>query len=329
MTPPFGSEKRRERRKSHKKRMLIIVNPYATTVSDRLRNLVVYALQGRYEVEAVSTPPPTPATERGRAARDGGYDVGGACGGDGTLNEVANGLAGTDLPVAILPGGGTNVVSRTLGIPNDVVDATEHLLSLADEWAPRKIDLGLVDDRRFVFACGAGIDATVVKRVDAHPKLKSRAGPWYYSWAGISAFYRSYLVNPVRMRTTVPGEAPVEGVTSIAQNSDPFTYFSNRPIFVCEGIAIDDGTLSLTVLKRAAQRDMPVLIPRLFSQAKPAATHRQARHFDDIGSAVVESISEDGDGAPRSFPLQVDGDYLGERTKITLGVEPGALTILA
>ncbi len=309
--------------------MLIIVNPYATTVSDRLRNLVVYALQGRYEVEAVTTEAQNHATEIGREARDGGYDVVVAFGGDGTLNEVANGLAGTDLPVAILPGGSTNVVSRTLGIPNDVVDATEHLLSLADEWAPRKIDLGLVDERRFVFACGAGIDATVVKRVDAHPKLKSRAGPWYYSWAGVSAFYRSYLVNPVRMRTTVGGSQPVEGVTSIAQNSDPFTYFSNKPIFVCEGIAIDDGTLSLTVLKRAAQRDMPVLIPRLFSQTKPASTHRQARHFDDVQGATVESISVDKDGDTRPFPLQVDGDYIGERTKISLGVEPGGLTILA
>ena len=177
--------------------MLIIVNPYATTVSDRLKNLVVYALQGRYEVEAVSTEAQNHATEIGREVRDHGYDIVVAFGGDGTLNEVANGLAGTDVPVSVLPGGSTNVVCRTLGIPNDVVDATEHLLALADEWAPRKIDLGAVDERHFVFSCGVGIDATVVKRVDAHPRLKSRAGPYYYSWAAISAFYRSYLVNPV------------------------------------------------------------------------------------------------------------------------------------
>src|SRR4051794_5866674 len=146
----FGSK---SGRKSAKKRMLIIVNPYATTVSDRLRNLVVYALQGRFEVEAVATEAQNHATQIGREAKDGGYDVVVAFGGDGTLNEVANGLAGTDLPVAILPGGSTNVVCRTLGIPNDVVDATEHLLSLLDDWQPRKIDLGNVDGRRFVFAC--------------------------------------------------------------------------------------------------------------------------------------------------------------------------------
>src|ERR1700729_3161677 len=182
--------------KSAKKRMLIIVNPYATTVSDRLRNLVVYALQGRYDVEAV---------------------------------------------------------------------ATEALLSLADVWEPRKIDLGRADERRFVFACGAGIDATVVKRVDAHPKLKARLGPWVYSWCGVSAFYRNYLVNPVRLRVKVGDQAPVEGVTAIPQNSDPFTYFSTKPVYVNEGIAIDNGTLSMAVLKRAAQRDMPTLLPRLFN----------------------------------------------------------------
>ena len=153
-------------------------------------------------------------------------------------------------------------------MPNDVVDATEHLLSLADDWQPRKIDLGMVDDRYFVFACGVGIDATVVKRVDRNPTMKGNAGPYYYSWAGISSFYRKYLLNPVRMRTTVDGHEPVEGVTTIVQNSDPFTYFASRPIRVCEGIAIDDGTLSMAVLKRAAQRDMPTLINRLFSETQ-------------------------------------------------------------
>ena len=314
--------------KPAKKRMLIIVNPYATTVSDRLRNLVVYALQGRYEVEAVATEAQNHATEIGREARDGGYDVVVSFGGDGTLNEVANGLSGTDMPMAILPGGSANVVARSLGIPNDVVDATEHLLSLADEWEPRKIDLGRVDQRHFVFACGAGIDATVVKRVDSHPKLKAKAGPWYYSWAGVSAFYRRYLLNPVRLRVAV-GEESVEGVTAITQNSDPFTYFSSKPIYICEGIAIDDGTLSMAVLKRAAQRDMPTLLPRLFNQKKPAVRHRQIVGFEDIAGATIESISEDRSGAPRPFQLQVDGDYIGERTRVEIAVEPGALTIVA
>jgi len=308
--------------------MLLIVNPYATTVSDRLKNLVVYALQGRYEVETVATEAQNHATEIGREVRDHGYDVVVAFGGDGTLNEVANGLAGTDVPVSVLPGGSTNVVSRTLGIPNDVVDATEHLLALVDEWQPRRIDLGRVNERHFVFSCGAGIDATVVKRVDAHPRLKSAAGPYYFTWAAISALYRQYIVNPVRLRVAVDGKTS-EGVTALAQNSDPFTYFASRPIRVCEGVAIDDGSLSLAILQRAAQRDMPTLIPRLFSEQRPAARHRQVEHFEDVATATVASVSETKDGISRPFPIQVDGDYIGERTRIELGVAPGALTIVA
>lgn len=316
------------RPRSAKKRMLLIVNPYATTVSNRLKNLVVYALQGRYEVEAVDTEAQNHATEIGREVRDHGYDVVVAFGGDGTLNEVANGLAGTDVPVSVLPGGSTNVVCRTLGIPNDVVDATEHLLAIVDEWQPRKIDLGRADERHFVFSCGVGIDATVVKRVDAHPRLKSRAGPYYYTWAAISAFYRSYLVNPVRLRVRT-GSEEAEGVTALAQNSDPFTYFASSPVRVCEGVALDDGTLALGVLKRAAQRDMPTLIPRLFGERGPAANHRQIEHFPGVTEATVSSASENKDGIARPFPIQVDGDYIGEKTELTLGVEPGALTVVS
>jgi diacylglycerol kinase family enzyme len=308
--------------------MLLIVNPYATTVSDRLKNLVVYALQGRYEVETVATESQNHATEIGREVRDHRYDLVVAFGGDGTLNEVANGLAGTEVPVSVLPGGSTNVVCRTLGIPNDVVDATEHLLALLDEWSPRRIDLGRAGDRHFVFSCGVGIDATVVKRVDAHPRLKSRTGPYYYSWAAISAFYRRYMVNPVRLRVETGGEE-VEGVTALAQNSDPFTYFASRPVRVCEGVEIDDGSLSLGVLKRAAQRDMPTLIPRLFSEKRPAARHRQIVHFEGVTAATIDSVSETKDGTTRPFPVQVDGDYIGERTHLDLSVEPGALTIVA
>ena len=234
--------------------MLIIVNPYATTVSDRLRNLVVYALQGRYEVEAVQTEAQNHATEIGREAREGGYDVVVSFGGDGTLNEVANGLAGTDMPMAILPGGSANVVARSLGIPNDVVDATEHLLSLADDWEPRKIDLGRVDERHFVFACGAGIDATVVKRVDSHPQAEGALRPLVLQLVPASRpSTGSYLRQPgapAGRRSTA--SAPIEGVTAIAQNSDPFTYFSTKPVYVNEGVAIDNGTLSMAVLKRAA-----------------------------------------------------------------------------
>ncbi len=122
--------------------MLVIVNPYATTVSDRLKNLVVYALRGSYQVDAIDTEARDHATELCREAAREGYDVVVAFGGDGTVNEAANGLAGSDTPLSCLPGGRTNVYCRMLGIPTDVVDATEHLLQIADDWRPRRVDLG-------------------------------------------------------------------------------------------------------------------------------------------------------------------------------------------
>ena len=105
--------------------------------------------------------------------------------------------------------------------------------------------------------------------------------------------------------------------------------FASRPIRVCENVAIDDGTLSLGVLRRATQRDMPTLIPRLFSEARPAARHRQIDHFENIAGATIESLSETKDGVRRPFPVQVDGDYIGERTRLELSIAPGALTVIS
>src|SRR5436190_574012 len=313
---------------AEKKRMLIIVNPYATTVSDRLKNLVVYALQARYEVEAADAAAAEHAVAIGSEARTGGYDIVVAFGGDGTLNEVANGLAGTNVPVSVLPGGSTNVVCRTLGIPNDVVDATEHLIGLADDFRPRKVDLGRCNGRHFVFACGVGLDATVVKRVDAHPRLKARARQWYYTWAAISGFYRQYLRDPVRLELEVDG-ATLDGVTAIAQNSDPFTYFANIPMRICEDIGLDDGTISMALLRRAKQRDMLPIASRVLNKRLHVAKHRQIEEFDDVTKASVRSISADEDGLPRPFPVQVDGDYIGEYTELDFSVAPGALTFVA
>jgi diacylglycerol kinase family enzyme len=311
-----------------KKRMLIVVNPYATTVSDRLKNLVVYALQGRYDVEAVTTEAQNHATEIGREARDGGYDIVVAFGGDGTLNEVANGLAGTDIPVSVLPGGSTNVVCRTLGIPHDVVDATEHLLSLADSFEPRKIDLGRVDERRFVFSCGVGLDATVVKRVDSKPGLKAQAGQYYFTWAAVSAFYRRYLRDAIRLRVSANGQE-LDGVTAIAQNSQPFTFFGEREVRVCDGVSLDDGTLAVAVLRRAAQRDVATIAARVLTDHWRAADHRQITQINDVTEATVSSLSADQGGERRPFPVQVDGDYIGDFTEVEWGIDPGALTIVA
>jgi diacylglycerol kinase family enzyme len=306
-----------------KKRMLVIVNPYATTVSDRLKNLVVYALQARYSVEAVDTEKREHATQICREAATEGYDVVVAFGGDGTVSEAANGLIGSDTPLTCLPGGATNVYCRTLGIPNDVVDATEHLLRMADDFRPRRVDLGRIDDRYFVFSSGVGLDASVVERVDSHPRLKARLGQYYYTWAAVSTFSRRYLVRPPRVRLELGGRV-LEGVTVIVQNSDPFTYFGRRPIRICEGADLHSGSLALAVLKRATPLELPTIIPRVFTaRASSVLGHRQIEGFRDVAEARVRAVDHG------VFPVQVDGDYAGESREVAYGVAPKALAVVS
>ena len=309
--------------RTQKRRMLVIVNPYATTVSDRLKTLVVYALQARYAVEAVDTEEPGHATEISREAAREGYEVVVAFGGDGTINEAANGLAHSDVPLTCLPGGATNVYCRTLGIPGDVVDATEHLLTLADDFTPRRVDLGRVDERYFAYSSGVGLDASVIQHVDSHPRLRRRGGEYYYTWSSVSTYSRRYLVRPPRVQVEVAGQV-VEGVTCIVQNSDPYTYFGPRPIRICEDAGFDTGTLGLVVLRRATALELPTLLPRVFS-GKPenVASHRQVQPLHDVREATLTSLDE------RGFPVQVDGDFIGEFESVRYSVAPRALSVVS
>ena len=307
---------------SVKKRMLIIVNPYATTVSDRLRHLVVYALQGRYEVDAVDTEARGHAIELCREAAHEGYDVVVAFGGDGTVNEAANGLRGSPTPLTCLPGGSANVYGKMLGIPGELVDATEHLLSMADDWRPRKVDLGVVNGRCFTFASGLGLDASVVQRVDSNPRLKARFGAYYFTWAAISTFTRRYILKPPRLHVELGGKLH-KGVTAIVQNGSPFTYFQNRPIEVADGPELDSGTLETCVLRRARPHDMPSIAFRAFSRHARVARHRQVTALEATSELVVST----SDGEP--LPLQVDGDYLGHVTEARYSVLPRELSVIS
>jgi diacylglycerol kinase family enzyme len=305
-----------------KRRMLIIVNPYAATVSDRLRHLVVYALQGRFEVDAVDTEARGHATEICREAAHEGYDVVVAFGGDGTVNEAANGLLGSSTPLCSLPGGSANVFGRLLGIPGELVDATEHLLALADDWRPRKVDLGVVNGRCFTFASGLGLDASVVQRVDSNPHLKARFGPYYFTSVAVSTCVRRYLVNPPRLRVEGPDGA-LEGITAIVQNGHPFTYFQNRPIEVAEGASIDSGALAGAVLHRATPLGMPSLAWRALSKSAHVIGHRQVTGLERFTELTVRSADE------RPLPLQVDGDYVGEVSEVRYSIMPRALSVVA
>ena len=187
--------------------MLLIVNPHASTVSEQLRRAgrcgpcKAASRSRRWTRGRPGTRPrcrarPPPAS----------YDLVVALGGDGTVNEAANGLRGSSTPLSCLPGGSANVFGKLLGIPGDLLDATEHLLGLADDWRQRSVDLGVVNGRCFTFNSGLGLDAMVVEHVDSNPNLKARLGPYYYSWVAVSTFLRRYLRRPPRLR--VAGRRP-------------------------------------------------------------------------------------------------------------------------
>jgi diacylglycerol kinase family enzyme len=305
-----------------KKRMLMIVNPYASTVSDGLRHLVVHALRGRFEVDAVDTEARGHATELCREAAHEGYDVVVAFGGDGTVNEAANGLLGSPTPLTCLPGGSANVFGKMLGIPGGLVDATEHLLAMADDWRVHRVDLGVVNGRCFTFASGLGLDASVVQRVDASPRRKARWGPWFFTWVAVTTFARRYLVRPPRLDAELDGER-VPGVTAIVQNGSPFTYFNDRPIVIADEAQLDSGTLATCVLRSARPLDMPSIALRAFSQRLRLTRHRHIAALPPATELTVRSA----DGRP--LPLQVDGDYLGEVAEARYSIMPRALSVVA
>ena len=305
-----------------KRRMLIIVNPHAATVSDSLRNLVVHALRGRFEVDAVDTESRGHATELCREAAHEGYDVVVAFGGDGTVNEAANGLLGSPTPLFPLPGGSANVFAKMLAIPGELVDATEHLLAIADDWRSRKVDLGVVNERCFAFNSGVGLDASVVARVDSRPELKARFGPYFFTSQAIVAYFGKYLMRAPQLQVQA-GERSWRGVTAVVQNGSPFTYFHDRPIEIAAGASLDSGALAGAVLRRATPLAVSLLGMRALSPGARVVGRRQVAGFDGVDELTIASA----DG--RALPLQVDGDYLGEVSEARYSIMPGALNVLA
>jgi diacylglycerol kinase family enzyme len=304
------------------KRMLVIINPVATKMSERVRSLVVYALQGRYDVTTRLTEAKGHAIELCRDAASQGYDVVCAFGGDGTVNEAANGLVGSTTALTVLPAGSNNVVAKLLGIPTDPVDATEHILRLADRWHPRVVDLGLVNGRHFAFAAGMGLDASVVERVDRNPRLKKRFGPFYFVECAIITFLRNYVVDPPRLSVSVDGR-DVGGVSLFVQNAENYTYFNDRPVPLVEGARFDSGNLAGVVLTRARPYDVPTVTFRALSGAARIAKHPGIDAFGAFHEAVVRSVDD------RAIPIQVDGDHIADELEARFSVAPGALTVVA
>lgn len=307
-----------------KLRMLLVVNPYASTVSGRIKNVVVYALQSRYEIEVIDTRERNHATEivadaLGRAQ----YDVVCSFGGDGTANEVINGMIGSEVPFTFLPGGMTNVIGRVLGIPNDIVDATEHLLTMADHFEPRRIDLGDANGRKFIFAAGAGLDAAIVEACESKPTLKRRFGQNYYAASAVRIFGK-HLFQRSRLQVTTEN-VDTRAIVAIAQNARPFTFFGEREIDLCETAGLENRSLALTVLDRANPIDFAPLATRLLTANTDLSTNRHIKMDPEVQRVVISKRKPDG---PK-IPLQADGDYIGDFDEVVFTALPSALNVIA
>jgi diacylglycerol kinase family enzyme len=306
-----------------RRRLVLVVNPHAAGTRTGLGRLVAAALASRFDVEAIVTDAPGHATGiAGAAARDG-VDAVVTLGGDGTVNEAANGLVGTGIALHPLPGGSQNVYAKLLGVPQDLVDAAEHLLARADDWRPRPVDAGRVNGRVFTFSAGAGLDAAVVERVDARPARKARWRELAYIQSAAGVFLRDYAVRAPKLVVGVPGAEPVEAVTVLIQNAERYTFAGRRPIEVCRDVTLDSGTLSAAALRRTGPIDLVTMASRLWFERLEATGHRHATSLTGLDELTVRRA----DGTP--VVVQVDGEALAPAPEARFDVLPGALTVLA
>lgn len=303
--------------------VLLIANPRATGVSKRRIDRVQDLLERGRRVEAVDTVAPGHAAALAREAAGDGYSAVVSLGGDGTHNEVANGLAGSDTPLACLPGGRTNVLCRTLGLGEDAARAVERLFPTGDSRRLRRVDLATMNGRHFLFACGLGLSASMIRRYDRNPMLKERFGDLFFAVAAASTLAESWVREPSRMRLRVEDRS-VEGVAMVVQNSDPLTYLGSRPIRVCEGAGLRTGTISLASLRPSSSRKVAAIVPRVASGTSTGVLRLpHVDGFAAVRTARVEAV----DG--RRFPVELDGEYVGELDSATYGVAPKALRLMS
>lgn len=302
--------------------VLTIFNPSASRVDARSRAEVLRALSGRCAVEAVDTDHPFHAAELAARAAAHGARLVVAVGGDGTANEAANGLVGTQTPLWCLPGGATNVFARTTGGGAARLDAA--IAQLGERVAAptvRPITTGTVDGRHFLFMAGIGVTAEMMRRVACHPVLRARLGAGYVAVGAAVALAEAGRGRLPRLTVEADG-AVTEAATVIIQRSDPLTFFGSRPVSVCPPGGLGDGTLSVALADRAAPRDVATIFWRLLSgDAGRVIAHPRVTAFERLAGLRV--CSPDG----RSFGIEVDGTYVGDTASASFGVAPGSLLV--
>jgi diacylglycerol kinase family enzyme len=301
-------------------RLLLLVNATASSVTPRGRVVIQKALSADHEVTVAETSRRGHATRLARGAAADGVEVVVALGGDGTLNEAANGLAGTGTALAALPGGSTNVFARTLGLPNDPIEATASLLSALERRSIEPVGLGSVNGRYFLFHVGMGFDAAVVKQVERRAALKRYAGHPLFVYAGFATWFRHYDTKRPRMAIHhADGTLIDDSYLTLCLNTNPYTFLGNRPLNVAPDAGLDRG-LAVIALRTLSFLPTLGIIASALGSGSRLRHHPKVSYRHDIDSVRVEGYGP--------FPYQVDGDYLGEVDHLDLKHEPDALRLV-
>ncbi|WP_344419856.1 diacylglycerol/lipid kinase family protein [Amycolatopsis minnesotensis] len=300
-------------------RAVLVVNPQATSTTPGGRDVLAHALASQVKLEVVETGYRGHALAVAKASVRDGIDLVVAHGGDGTVNEVVNGLLADSPPVGsmlgVVPGGSANVFARALDIPRDPVEATHQLLNAIETGRSRRVGLGRADRHWFTFNAGLGWDADVVAGVAK--RRGKQTSPSLYLRAAVACHVRPPLGRPT-MTVRLPGEDPVEVRTAFVSNTDPWSYLGARPVHLNNGCSFDAG-LGLFALKGLG-------LPTVFRHVRQALTtsgnqrgRRLLRH-DDVATFCIEASE------PVNF--QVDGDLVGQRTRVEFTSAPGALSVM-
>ena len=296
-------------------RIALIVNPFASGVDDERLAAVERELSAAAEVTTMRTERPLHATELVEAScRD--YDAIVAFSGDGGFNEVLNGADG-DIPLGFVPGGGTSVLPRALGLPRDPVEAARAVAGAFVAGRMRRISLGRVNGRRFGFSAGIGFDAELVRRVDALGRAADgrRAGDLKF----IFEVVRLIAERRGRFGPSVEIEGHGRAAFAVVANCDPYSFAGGLPLHIAPQARFELG------LDLVAPVDVrPTTIPRLVRYmvtGKGQESDAEIVYAHDVDRVAVRC------DAP--MPLQADGEDLGDVTEVVCEAERDAVSVLA
>ncbi|MHB1595670.1 MAG: diacylglycerol/lipid kinase family protein [Streptosporangiaceae bacterium] len=312
-------------------RALLIVNPRATSTTRLRRDVIASALASAVVLDVVETRYRGHATKLASTASAEGYGLVVTLGGDGTVNEAVNGLLATparagahsaaDLPaLAPLPGGSANVFAGAVGLPRDSVDAAGQILGALAEHRTRVIGLGRADDRYFTFNAGFGFDAEVVRAVQGLRAHGRHVTPNLYVRLGLRQFYRQTDRRHPVVMIDAPGRDPLGPVfLGIVSNTDPWTYLGSRAVHANPLARFDTG-LDVFALRSLSSVATFGAIGRMLTTHDRPLPGRRVVALHDQPMVTLR--------APRPVPVQIDGEYIGERENVIFRSIPDALRVV-